>query len=77
MKITLLLMEKSWNCVFEFLWEPCLLQGLGEIDALLKLPSNTTRMLLFCVSSSLCSGLFSSVWLWYFLYDLTHYDLPV
>ena len=24
MEITLLIMEKSWNCVFEFLWEPCL-----------------------------------------------------
>ena len=24
MEITLLFMEKSWNCVFEFLWEPCL-----------------------------------------------------
>ena len=23
MEITLLIMEKSWNCVFEFLWEPC------------------------------------------------------
>ena len=23
MKITLLIMEKSWNCDFEFLWEPC------------------------------------------------------
>ena len=22
MKITLLIMEKSWNCVFEFLWNP-------------------------------------------------------
>ena len=22
MEITLLIMEKSWNCVFEFLWEP-------------------------------------------------------
>ena len=22
-EITLLIMEKSWNCVFEFLWEPC------------------------------------------------------
>ena len=21
-EITLLIMEKSWNCVFEFLWEP-------------------------------------------------------
>ena len=19
-------MEKSWNCVFEFLWEPCMIQ---------------------------------------------------
>ena len=24
MEITSLIMEKSWNCVFEFLWEPCL-----------------------------------------------------
>ena len=24
MKITLLIMKKSWNCVFEFLWEPCM-----------------------------------------------------
>ena len=24
MEITLLIMEKLWNCVFEFLWEPCL-----------------------------------------------------
>ena len=23
MKIALLIMEKSWNFVFEFLWEPC------------------------------------------------------
>ena len=23
MGITLLIMEKSWNCVFEFLWESC------------------------------------------------------
>ena len=23
MEITLLVMEKSWNCVFIFLWEPC------------------------------------------------------
>ena len=23
MEITLLIMEKSWNFVFEFLWEPC------------------------------------------------------
>ena len=23
MEITLLIMEKSWNCVFKFLWEPC------------------------------------------------------
>ena len=23
MEITLLIMEKSWNRVFEFLWEPC------------------------------------------------------
>ena len=23
MEITWLIMEKSWNCVFEFLWEPC------------------------------------------------------
>ena len=22
-EITLLIMEKSWNCDFEFLWEPC------------------------------------------------------
>ena len=22
MEITSLIMEKSWNCVFEFLWEP-------------------------------------------------------
>ena len=22
MEITLLIMEKSWNCVFKFLWEP-------------------------------------------------------
>ena len=22
MEITLLIMKKSWNCVFEFLWEP-------------------------------------------------------
>ena len=30
MEITLLfmkIMEKSWNCIFEFLWEPCLLVG--------------------------------------------------
>ena len=25
MEITLLIMEKSWNCVFEFLWGPCAL----------------------------------------------------
>ena len=25
MEITLLIMEKSWNCVFEFLWEPCIM----------------------------------------------------
>ena len=23
MEITFLIVEKSWNCVFEFLWEPC------------------------------------------------------
>ena len=23
MEVTLLIMEKSWNCVFEFLLEPC------------------------------------------------------
>ena len=23
MEITLLIVEKSWNCDFEFLWEPC------------------------------------------------------
>ena len=23
MEITLLIMEKSWNCVFESFWEPC------------------------------------------------------
>ena len=30
-------MEKSWNCVFEFLWEPCPLkahagEGSGSVD---------------------------------------------
>ena len=23
MEMAFLIMEKSWNCVFEFLWEPC------------------------------------------------------
>ena len=26
MEITLLIMEKSWDCVFEFLWKPCTLK---------------------------------------------------
>ena len=25
MEITLLIIEKSWNCVFEFLWESCII----------------------------------------------------
>ena len=29
MEITLLIMEKSWNCVFEFLWEPWLQYSLA------------------------------------------------
>ena len=28
-------MEKSWNCVFEFLWEPCCLTVAIVTDALL------------------------------------------
>ena len=28
MESTLLIMEKSWNFVFEFLWEPCYNQSL-------------------------------------------------
>ena len=28
MKITLLIMEKSWNCVFKFLWVPCYMDCL-------------------------------------------------
>ena len=29
--ITSLIMEKSWNCVFEFLWEPCFYEQKNSI----------------------------------------------
>ena len=33
MEITLLIMEKSWNCVFGFLWfEPCFMLFLVSLD---------------------------------------------
>ena len=24
------IMERSWNCVFEFLWEPCIIMGIVQ-----------------------------------------------
>ena len=29
-------MEKSWNCVFEFLWEPCYIKSLQSCFKRLK-----------------------------------------
>ena len=34
MEITLLIMEKSWNFVFEFLWEPCRKFSQGGPDTI-------------------------------------------
>ena len=41
-EISSLIMEKSWNCVFEFLWEPCvcLHNDLFKIYMKLKLTDN-------------------------------------
>ena len=36
MEISLLIMEKSWNCVFEFLWEPCYMYNFHRQHSLLK-----------------------------------------
>ena len=31
-------MEKSWNCVFEFLWEPCICLKDYRIRSFLSIP---------------------------------------
>ena len=45
-------MEKSWNCIFEFLWEPCLSSSsLGSVseDFMLPVLKTVGILILVCV----------------------------
>ena len=48
MEITLLIMEKSWNCVFEFLWEACHWWSLKPYKYFIVLPV-FTKMKCVCL----------------------------
>ena len=65
MEITLLIKEKSWNCVFEFLWEP----REGDSQCLLKPPDTSVTF----THQPLKSMLTHQVWFIAYRKPLLHY----
>ena len=60
MEITLLIMEKSWNCVFEFLWEPCQIVVLYKIFGRLFMAASICAIL-NCYKRICCYNMYNEM----------------